>query len=315
MMNTSQTVEDVIDESKKKWKNFEIDRSLGDRAKELFESAKTKIDPRIYKGESPAYRREETHESGNQVLDRMAKKSPYTKQALSKELYDIKKDMSPDKQGYNFKRDTAGGYNTSFEDVAQQYLMGEGKELYAHLRKKGRDFYDIKKIGTADLEGAVAALATNGTEAALLGSNDFEQKVSELADHYGISVERATSYVMAHEFTHASQKGKYFDDPILAELDVEHTLKEYFTQRGEQDLADVASDRAANVTRNYGGIGAYKMPKGISERGGLENYLGKYAGGSSVSGKASAESGSTGSGESGSSSAGSYASASAASSN
>ncbi len=302
MMNKSQTVKDVIDQSKKTWNNLGIDKPLGDRAKELFDSAKTKFDPRIYKGDSPAYRREESYESGNQVLDRMAKNSTGLKQSLSNELYDIRKDMPPDKRGYNFGRDTASGYNTSFEDVAQQYLMGEGKELYAHLRKQGRDFYDITKIGTADLEGAVAALANNGTEAALLGSNDFEKKVSELANHYGISVDRAVSYVMAHEFTHASQKGKYFDDPVLAELDVEHTLKEYFTQKGEKDLADVASDRAANVAKNYGGIGAYSMPKGISERGGLESYLGKGAsggdyspsgkGGSSISGTSSETSGS-----------------------
>ncbi len=304
MMNKSQTVKDVINQSKKTWENLGIDRPLGDRAKELFDSAKTKFDPRIYKGDSPAYRREESYESGNQVLDRMAKDSTGLKQSLSNELYGVKKDMPSDKRGYNFKRDTAGGYNSSFEDIAQQYLMGEGKELYAHLRKQGRDFYDITKIGTADLEGAVAALATNGTEAALIGSKDFEQKVSELANNYGISVDRAVSYVMSHEFVHASQKGKYFDDPILAELDVEHTLKEYFTQKGEKDLADVASDRAANVTRNYGGASAYSMPKGIAERGGLESYIGKGAGGNynGADGKASANSAS--------SAASSYASAS-----
>jgi len=72
MMNMSQSVDDIVKQSKKKWENLGIDKPLGDRAKELFDSAKTKFDPRFYKGDSPAYRREENHESGNQVLDRMA---------------------------------------------------------------------------------------------------------------------------------------------------------------------------------------------------------------------------------------------------
>ncbi len=311
MTDKSQTVDDVIRQSKKKFENMEVDKPLADRAKQLFESAKTPLDSSIYKGEFKAYTpKSENYESPVDLQKRMYKKSPNVKEWIGNERYDIEQKLPPDKRGYNFRRDTAGNaaQNASFEDVAKQYLMGEGKELYAHLRKQGRDFYDITRIGTADLEGAVAALAVRGTEAALLGSKDFEQKASQLASHYGISTDRAISYVMAHEFVHASQKGKYFDDPILAELDVEHTLKDYFTAKGDKDLAAVAGDRAANVSRNYGGSGSYKMPKGISERGGLESYVGKGAGGSysAPSGKA-AHSGAA----AGKASAGSYAAASA----
>ncbi len=305
MTNMSQTVDDVIKQSKKNWENISVDRPLGDRARELFESARTKIDPQIYKGEykskPPSYNSESNKQkSPVKLQEKMYNKSMSVKEWIANERYEAEKNLPPNQRGYNFKRDTAGNtsYNSSFEDVAKQYLMGEGKELYTYLSGKERDFYDITAIGT-DLEGrlpddAIAALATNGVTAALIGSKDFDRKASQFAAHYGISVDRAVTYLLSHEFVHASQKGKYFDDPILAELDVEHTLKEYFTQKGDKDLADVASDRAANVTRNYGGSGAYNMPKGISERGGLESYIGKGAGGeysSSAGGKSSASDG------------------------
>jgi hypothetical protein len=321
MTDMSQTVDDIVRRSKKTFANIEVDRPLATRTKELFENAKVPLDPRIYKGEARAYvSKGQIYESPVKMQERMSRNSQSVKDWFGGERYDIERKLPPSQRGYNFRRDTAGNaaYSQSFEDIAKQYLMGEGKELYAHLRGQGRDFYDITKIGTADLEGAVAALATNGVEAALLGSKDFEQKVSQLAANYGVSVDRAISYVLAHEFVHASQKGKYFDDPVLAELDVEHTLNEYFNARGDKDLAVIASDRADNVTRNYGGIGAYGVPKGISERGSIESYLGPgkgYSGKGDGKGYAGSVAAGADSGTASGAGSGSYASASAASSN
>ncbi len=260
MTAKSQSVEDIINDVKTKGQYTVIDKPLESyQQKELFEKAGTKLDPGIYKGESRAYRStSSSYESGNQTLDRMAKQSGDLTGWIANQRYETEKKVGP-KAGYNFRRDTASSgkgvsskYSGSFEDIAKSYLMGEGKELYKHLKGQGRDFYNITKIGTSDLEGAIAALATQGDEAALIGSKDFDKKVSELAGNYGVSKERAISYVMAHEFVHASQKGKYFDT-IGAELDVEHTLKEYFTAKGDKDLAYIASDRASKVARNYAG--------------------------------------------------------------
>ncbi len=260
MTAKSQSIEDVVKETTDKWKYIAVDKPLaGQQNKELFEKAGTKLDPSIYKGESGTYRNDsQSYESGNQTLERMSKQSDDLTGWIAEQRYEVEKKVGP-KGGYNFKRDTASGgksvksqYSGSFEDIAKSYLMGEGKELYAHLKSQGRDFYNITKIGTANLEGAVAALAIQGNDAALLGSKDFDRKVSELAGNYGVPKERAVSYVMAHEFVHASQKGKYFDT-IGAELDVEHTLKEYFNAKGDKDLAYIAGDRAGKVSRNYGG--------------------------------------------------------------
>jgi hypothetical protein len=260
MTAKSQSVEDIINDVKSKGQYFTVDKPLtGQQQKELFEKAGTKLDPGIYKGESKAYQpKSSSYESGNQALDRMARQSDDLTGWIANQRYEIEKKVGP-KAGYNFQRDTASigkgvssKYSGSFENMAKQYLMGEGKELYRHLKGQGRDFYNITKIGTADLEGAIAALAIQGDEAALIGSKDFDRKVSELAGNYGVPKERAISYVMAHEFVHASQKGKYFDT-ISAELDVEHTLKSYFTAKGDKDLAYIASDRAGKVSRNYGG--------------------------------------------------------------
>lgn len=247
MINTSQSLKDVMNDEK--WRMFAIDAPLASRARDLFEKA-SPLDPEIYKGGFKPYSRSQSLESSLDTQKRMYEKSDSLKDWFARERYDVGKKMPPDKRGYKFGRDTAG----SFEDVAKQYLMGEGKELYGFLKSKGRDFYDITKIGTGDIgEKAVAGLAINGSEAALIGSRDFETKISMLASQYGVSQERATEYVLAHELVHASQKGRYKNDPLRAELDVEHTLKGYFASKGYSDLAAIAGDRANNVTRNYSG--------------------------------------------------------------
>lgn len=284
MMAMSQTVKDVINENHRKLEDLTIDTPLGPRASQLFDKATTRLDPQIYKGDSKAYRSDsQAYETGNETLNRMSRKSESVKDWIGGNRYGTDKNL-PDRRGNNL--DTAP-YSGSFEDVATQYLMGEGRDLYSFLRGKGRDFYDITRLGT-DLEGvldknAIAAVAIKGTEAALVASKDFGAKVSQLASQYGLSTERALKYVLSHELVVASQKGKYFDDPGLAKRDVDLTLKEYFASTGEHDLAGVASDRAAG---NYNG--SYSMPKGLAGE-----YSGKgYAG--SVGGKASA-SGSVGS--------------------
>ncbi len=308
MIGKSQTVNELVEESRKKFKEIMIDAPLRGREKEFFEKAAEKLDPSIYKGEFKSYKDDKgnNYESSLEKLKKMYEKSDTLDDWVSRERSNIENSMAPNQRGYDFKRDTVPSYSGKFEDIAKQYLMSEGRELYAHLKGKGRDFYEITRVGTADLGSAVAALASNGHEAALLGSKNFDAKVSQLAAQYGVSKERAVTYVLSHEFVHASQKGKGYDDPILAELDVEHTLKEYFTKKGDHDLAAIASDRANNVTKNYSSAGSYRVP-------GASKYFGKESSSAYGSGIG------TGKGYSGSSaggiasSAGSYSSAACAS--
>jgi hypothetical protein len=263
MTNKSQTVKDVMHEHKKRLEDIAVDAPLNNRARELFEKAKTPLDPQIYRGEFKAYsgKDSDNYESSLESQKRMSEKSENFKDWMGNEKYEAEKKVSPDKKGYKFARDTAGEFSDKFEDIAKSYLMSEGRELYKFLRGQGRDFYDITRIGTAKLENAVAALAIRGTEAALIGASDFDKKISQLASQYGVTKTKATNYVLSHEFVHASQKGKYFDSHVQAELDVEHTLKDYFTKKGENDLAAIASDRASKVTSNYGSFGKYAAPK------------------------------------------------------
>jgi len=262
-----------------------LDSPLGHKAQEFFESAQTKLDPSIYKGASRPYTgKSEVNESYSQLEERMREKSESLQDWMGKERSSIEQKLPPGQRGYDFNRDTASqkGYDfsTSFEDVAKQYLMGEGKELHSYLTSKGRSFYEITRIGTADLEGAVAALAVYGNEAALLGAKDFNAKVSVLAGQHGLSKQEAIKYVLSHEFVHAAQKGKGFDDHIQAELDVELTLKDYFKEKGDYKLAEVASERASSVTSNYRSVGDYAMPKDakLGPRGSYTSLAGKAGG-------------------------------------
>lgn len=218
-------------------------------SREEFEKAQIKLDPSIYKGGPAGYRNEWKTKSSLEILEEMAKRSPSLGQLL-------KNNYSATPMIGEVSGKTPNNYSGSFEDVARQYLSSDARELYAHLKSKGREFYDITRIGTADLGSAVAALAVYGDEAALLGADDFEKKVTDFSLKYSIPKSRAEKYIMAHEFVHASQKGMPFDRVSL-ESDVEHTLKEYFSERGDADLAYVAGERLSSVVANYTGADSY----------------------------------------------------------
>lgn len=241
-MTTLSIDEKVLDQLQKKdsdsLRNVPVHSYLG---RESFKGEK--FDPKIYMGESRAYRSEKSYESSVSVLNRMSKQSAKLEDYVGK-----------------FKDEHGAKYSGDFVSVAKQYLSSDAGDLYGFLRGKGRDFYEITKIGVGDIKGGIAGLAMQGSEAALIGSRDFDNKVSEFAKSYGVARERAVQYIMAHEFVHSSQKGRGYDDHIQAELDVEHTLKEYFTAKGDKDLAYIASHRADNVTRNYASVGTYRMP-------------------------------------------------------
>ena len=147
----------------------------------------------------------------------------------------------------------------SFEERANAYFTNEGTQLKQYLQNQGREFYTLESIGTTNLENAIAAVAREGNQAILIGNNNFESKVEELACFYRVSQNIARRYVFDHETVHLSQKGKNFDDHFAAEYDVEGTLKDYYNtlsrkEPGNADykaLAGIAQERHARVPKNY----------------------------------------------------------------
>jgi hypothetical protein len=154
----------------------------------------------------------------------------------------------------------------SFEDRANAYFTNEGAQLKTYLRGEGRAFYQLEAIGTRGLERGIAAVTMQGDKAMLIGSSDFENKVSELAQHCGVSQNVARRYVFDHETVHLSQKGKCFDDHFAAEYDVEGTLLKYYGELAGKEpknadykaLAGIAKERSASVPTNYAHTAASK---------------------------------------------------------
>ena len=177
---------------------------------------------------------------------------------------------------YNFSDSETDNQNSSnfydasksyFENAFKEYSLNYAKDLKNYLEgEKGREFYDLEAITTDALqEDAVAGVAVQGDKAALIGNYGFEEKVNELANQYGVSLEMAERYVFDHESVHLSQKGKNYDE-IDAEYDVENTLKNYYSEMAEQNpessemynsLANLASERSGEVSENYSSESSY----------------------------------------------------------
>lgn len=260
------------------------DSPVSERAKESSDKVESQESP-LYAGGFRAYRSDKGKnvEPYWQTLRRMSKEGQRFKTWNAQQLSGIQKQLPPEQSAYNFEREIASGnpapqtqnYSGSFENIARQYLMTEGKEFYAFQKAKGREFYDITRIESADLEsiakGAIAALEHDGKNATLLGSYNFDEKAQAFADNYGVSKDRAITYLLTHELAHASAKGIGFDDQIQSELYVENTLNEYFTAKGYDDLAAVAGDRAANVAENYSGLSSLAGASDYGSIGASEN--------------------------------------------
>lgn len=239
------------------------ERVSGERAEELFKRAPVPLDPAIYKGEMRSYKPRDTidYQNPKELLDQMQRQSPSID------------DVVGEYTGVHAEQ-------YRFEEVALQYLQGDAQELYGFLQEEGREFYDITRVGTADLGDAVAGVARYGNEAALLGNERFDERVSQLASRYDVPRELAVRYVLDHEFVHTSQKGMGYDDEIVLEVDVENTLKRFYSEmagkyegsplaESYEQLHSIASQRAGEVVRNYGGFGAESSSMAL---GGKSSY-------------------------------------------
>jgi hypothetical protein len=145
-----------------------------------------------------------------------------------------------------------------FERVVRSYLGKEGRELVGYLQEKGYQMIDLEGIGSATLEDkVVAALSRNCNSGVLLsnaGGKGFEERISDLAEHYQVSPETARRYVLDHEMTHAAK--------ISDERKVEAILEGYYLAKAERaenpaekeeyrQLASIARQRQQEVDKNY----------------------------------------------------------------
>jgi hypothetical protein len=287
--HTVQTVKDIIQESKRSIDDITNPQIHGRLSKEqqekMFQGAKDKLDPSIYKGDFQSYKEKGGNETGLEALKRMYKHVEILEDWLGNQMYEIQKGLPPEQSGHRFGNDKLPqSYSNSPVNMAKQYLASEGKALFTYLSSQGRKFHDITRFDTTDLGNAVAAVARYGNEAALILSKDFDKKVADFARHYKIPQQLAKTYVLDHEMVHLSQKGKGYDDHIQAELDVENTLQAFYKDMAKaykshakeyNALAGVASERAATVHKNYSGM--YSGLKGVGDI--ASKSAGSYRGG------------------------------------
>ena len=144
------------------------------------------------------------------------------------------------------------------EELVSNYLSSEeGTSLMDYLDAKGKDKINIREYGSGDLgENVVAAVLHDGIEGVILSNYNgkpFTERISEMAEMYGLSDEATTEYVLAHEFAHAAG--------YKSEAETENVIKEYFQEmaagsEGEikekyESLAKVAEGRSENASANY----------------------------------------------------------------
>lgn len=167
-------------------------------------------------------------------------------------------------RGMSLQKEAGYQQGQSFDARVNEYF-GKNQELHAYLEKQGRSFYNLQGFAQDDLGDAIAGVGYDQQgNAVLLGNYDFEDKVAELAQRYGVPKDLAREYVFDHEYVHVAQKGNGYDDVVALESDVEHTLyhfykemaREYAGETRGQDyelLAGIAYDRATSVAQNYAG--------------------------------------------------------------
>ena len=102
----------------------------------------------------------------------------------------------------------------------------------------------------------MAAVLHDGIEGVILSNYNgkpFTERISEMAEMYGLSDEATTEYVLAHEFAHAAG--------YKSEAETENVIKEYFQEMAAgseggikekyESLAKVAEGRSENASANY----------------------------------------------------------------
>ena len=96
------------------------------------------------------------------------------------------------------------------EQVVAKYLMSKNGEDFVRYvtHDRGKEFVKIKGVGAGDLgESTVAAILMNDSEGILLANYNgvpFEERVSKMAEIYGVNSDSMREYVITHELAHAA---------------------------------------------------------------------------------------------------------------
>ena len=117
------------------------------------------------------------------------------------------------------------------DDIVSDYTRSEeGKAFHDYARSRGHTFIQLVGAGAGDLgEHTVAAVIHDGEKGKIFSNydgKDFQSRVQEFADNYGLHHKEALEYVLTHEFGHLAGYNK--------ESSNEGFIKEYFMHRAHE---------------------------------------------------------------------------------
>ena len=158
-------------------------------------------------------------------------------------------------KNYIFGSEEHGYQSRDFENIVKEYLNSEqGLSFVDYAGEKAKNPIHLVGLGSAHLDDyLVAAVMHDGEKGIMVGNyggnKDFQSRVNDFAELYGLSEDAALEYVINHELAHVAG--------YATEASAEGFLKAYFTQKAEeskgemketyQQLAEVAEAREAEA--------------------------------------------------------------------
>lgn len=117
------------------------------------------------------------------------------------------------------------------DEIVKEYVRSEeGRAFHDYAKSRGHTFIQLIGAGAGDLgEHTVAAVIHDGKKGIMVSNydgKDFQTRVQEFANQYGLHQEAALEYVLTHEFGHVAG--------YKTEAGNEGFIKDYFMHRANQ---------------------------------------------------------------------------------
>ena len=158
-------------------------------------------------------------------------------------------------KNYIFGSEEHGYQSRDFENIVKDYLNSEqGLSFTDYAAEKAKNPIYLVGLGSVHLDDYVVAAVMHDGEKGIMvgnygGNKDFQSRVDDFAELYGLPEDAALEYVINHELAHVAG--------YATEASAEGFLKAYFTQKAEesegeikeqyQQLAKVAEMREAET--------------------------------------------------------------------